>query len=100
METHIQFVKMPVSENLQDFIQKKLDKLYKKHDWLIKAQIYIKYENTPTPKGKICEIVLNQPGPQIFASSNEDNYQLAVKNTISDLEKQLNKRKQIMMSHL
>ncbi|MCF2873162.1 MULTISPECIES: ribosome hibernation-promoting factor, HPF/YfiA family [unclassified Tenacibaculum] len=100
MEIHIQFVKMPVSENLQEFIQKKLDKLYKKYDWLIKAQVYIKYENDPTSKGKICEMVLSQSGPQIFASSNEDNYQLAVKNTVSDLERQLSKRKQIMKSHL
>lgn len=100
MEVHIQFVKMPVSENLQEFIQKKLDKLYKKYDWLIKAQVYIKHENDPTSKGKICEMVLSQSGPQIFASSNEDNYQLAVKNTVSDLERQLSKRKQVMKSHL
>lgn len=99
MEVHIQFIKMPISESLQDFIQQKLNKLHKKYDSLIKAQVYIKYENDPTPKGKICEIVLSQSGPQIFASSNEDNYQLAVKNTISDLEKQLSKRKQIMLSH-
>ncbi|WP_272149805.1 ribosome hibernation-promoting factor, HPF/YfiA family [Tenacibaculum aiptasiae] len=100
MEVHIQFVKMTVSENLQEFIQKKLDKLHKKYDWLIKAQVYIKHENDPTSKGKICEMVLSQSGPQIFASSNEDNYQLAVKNTVSDLERQLSKRKQIMKSHL
>ncbi|WP_299122359.1 ribosome-associated translation inhibitor RaiA [uncultured Tenacibaculum sp.] len=100
MEVHIQFVKMPVSENLQEFIQKKLDKLYKKYDWLIKVQVYIKHENDPTSKGKICEMVLSQSGPQIFSSSNEDNYQLAVKNTVSDLERQLSKRKQIMKSHL
>ena len=99
MEIHIQFVKMPVSENLQDFIESKLDKLAKKYDWLIKAQVYIKHENDPTSKGKICEIVLSQPGPQLFASSNDDDYQLAVKHTISELEKQLKKRKQIMMSH-
>ncbi|CAL2103346.1 Ribosome-associated translation inhibitor RaiA [Tenacibaculum sp. 190130A14a] len=100
MEVHIEFVKMPVSENLQDYIEKKLHKLYKKYDWLIKAQVFIKYENTPTAKGKICEIILSQSGPQIFASSNEENYQVAVKHTVNDLEKQLSKRKQIMMSHL
>lgn len=100
MEVHIQFVKMPVSNNLQDFIQKKLDKLFQKYDWLIKAQVYVKHENDPTPKGKICEIILSQSGPQIFASSNEDDYQLAVKNTINDIEKQLKKRKQVMKSHM
>jgi len=31
-------------------------------------------------------------GPRIFASSNEKSYEEAVKNTISDLDKQLNKR--------
>jgi putative sigma-54 modulation protein len=36
---------------------------------------------------------LSLSGPRIFASSNEKNYELALKNTIGDLEDQLEKRK-------
>ena len=38
---------------------------------------------------------LSLPGPKIFASSTEKNFELAVKQTISDLEKQLKKRKEV-----
>jgi putative sigma-54 modulation protein len=42
---------------------------------------------------------LSLPGPRIFATSNERNYELAVKETISDLEKQLKKRKETFKTH-
>jgi putative sigma-54 modulation protein len=38
-------------------------------------------------------VELSLAGPRIFASSNEKNYELALKNTIEDLEDQLKKRK-------
>jgi len=43
---------------------------------------------------------LSMTGPRIFASSNEENYELAVKNTIKDLEKQLEKRKKTLKPYL
>ena len=50
--------------------------------------------------GKICEMELSLAGPRIFASSNEKNYELAVKHTISDLDKQLKKRKAVLKPYL
>ena len=43
---------------------------------------------------------LSLAGPRIFASSNEKNYELAVKQTISDLEKQLKKRKGVLKPYM
>jgi len=42
---------------------------------------------------------LSLPGPKIFATSNEANYEDAVKHTIKDLEKQLKKRKEVFKTH-
>jgi putative sigma-54 modulation protein len=39
------------------------------------------------------------PGPKIFASSNETNFELAAKNSIKDLAKQLEKRKASFSKH-
>ena len=44
---------------------------------------------------KICEMELSLPGPKIFASSKEKNFEMAVKETISDIQKQLKKRKEL-----
>ncbi|MFD0863799.1 ribosome hibernation-promoting factor, HPF/YfiA family [Sungkyunkwania multivorans] len=100
MNIQIQFVQIPRSETFETFIQKKLSLLAEKYDWLIKAQVNIKQENDPSPKGKICEIELSAPGPRIFSSSNEESFELAVTETIQDLERQLKKRKSKMKPHL
>ncbi|OSY89277.1 30S ribosomal protein S30 [Tenacibaculum holothuriorum] len=100
MNIQIQFVNMPTSESLQQNIEQKLSKLFDRFSWVVGANVYIKKENDPTGKGNICEIELRQSGPVIFASSNEENYHLSVKNTFSDLKKILEKRKQIMKPHL
>lgn len=100
MELNIQFVNVATSNSLEQFITDKLNNLLEKYDNVIKAFVYIKKENTHNEGGKICEIELSQPGPRIFASSDSTNYELAVKNTIKDLEKQLRKKKELMKPYI
>ncbi|APS39594.1 MULTISPECIES: ribosome hibernation-promoting factor, HPF/YfiA family [Salegentibacter] len=99
MEAIYQFVKLDKSESLQEFAQKKLDKLENKYDWIVKAQVYFKKEEVQDPKGYICNIKLSAPGPQIFAESNENSFEAATSETIRDLERQLSKRKGQMKTH-
>ena len=44
----------------------------------------------------ICEIRLSMPGPRVFASTNAETFEAALAETISDLENQLEKRKEKM----
>lgn len=96
MEVNVQFVKMPTSEYMESFVLKELEKIEKKYEWLIKAEVFYKLENDPTGKGKICEIQVSLPGPRIFASSNEESFEAATDETIKDLDRQLKKRKSEM----
>lgn len=100
MKTDIQFVSMPTSESMEAYTLKKLDSLYRKYDDIIHTTVFFKKENNPKDIGRICEMELSLSGPRIFASSNEKNYELAVKNTISDLEKQLKKRKGVLKPYM
>lgn len=100
MEVNIQFIKMQTSEALESFTIKKLNKLAKRYDWIIKANVSYKLENDPRNKGRICEIELSVPGPRVFASSVAENFEVATDETIQDLEKQLEKRKATMRPHL
>ncbi|MBJ2175396.1 ribosome-associated translation inhibitor RaiA [Aureibaculum sp. A20] len=99
MEIIIQFVKMPTSETMETFVTERLEKLEKKYDWIIKADVSYKLENDPTGKGKICDIRLSLPGPLIFATSDENSWEAATDATIKDIEKQLQKRKASMKTH-
>jgi putative sigma-54 modulation protein len=99
MKIDIQFVRMPVSEALEAYTRKKLENLNKKYEWLISASVFFKIENDKTDYGKICEIELSLNGPRIFAAANETQFEMSVKHAISNLEKQLVKRKQMMNAH-
>ncbi len=99
MTINIQYVKMLTSDSMTEIVTKKLNKLGNKYDWIINANVFFKLENDAAGVGNICEIELSIPGPKIFASSKEKNFELAAKNTISDLEKQLSKRKASLIQH-
>jgi ribosomal subunit interface protein len=100
MNVNIQFVNMQTSESMDSYTQNKLKNLARKYNDIITANVFFKAENSPKELGKICEIELSLSGPRIFASSNEKNFELAVKHTISDLDKQLKKRKGVLKPYL
>mgnify|MGYP001596206897 FL=1 len=99
MTINVQYVKMLTSETMTDYVTKKLNKLGDKFDFVINANVYFKSENDPKGDGHICEIDLSIPGPKVFASSKEKNFELAAKNSIKDLTKQLEKRKATFKNH-
>ncbi|MEO1012671.1 MAG: ribosome-associated translation inhibitor RaiA [Bacteroidota bacterium] len=95
----IQFIQMPTSEAMQELINKKLNSLARKYDWIIRARVQFKQENDLKGKGKICEMELSAPGPRIFAKASEDDFEKAAALTIRELEKQLQKRKAVFQKH-
>jgi putative sigma-54 modulation protein len=100
MEIKIQFVQVPKSDAVEEFAIKRLLKMAKKYEWLIKADVFYKLEPDTKGKGKICEIRLSLPGPRIFAASDEESFEASTDETIRDLEKQLRKRKNEMKPYL
>jgi len=90
---------MDSSESLSKYTTEKLEKLSKKYDWLITCDVFFKQDNMQKEPGKICNMELSLPGPRIFATSTESNFELAVKETINDLDIQLKKRKETLSTH-
>ena len=95
MNVNFQYVNVDVSETLNSFTEEKLKKLFDRYDFLIGATVRFRQDDKNHTKGKICDIELSLPGPRIFAASDEKNYEVAVKETISDLVRQLKKRKEV-----
>lgn len=94
MTINIQYIKMPTSDSMNKFVEKKLQKIAEKYDWIIKAEVTFKMENNVYGKGNICEIELDLPGPNLFASSTESSFDAAAKEAFMDVERQLKKRKE------
>jgi ribosome-associated translation inhibitor RaiA len=94
MTISFQYVKFEESTALSAATRDQLDRLSTKFPWLIRAQVYFKIDNTSEQENSICEIELSAPGPRLFASSKEVHFETAMKETISDLDRQLSKRDQ------
>ncbi len=90
---NIQFIQMGTSQSLELYILNKLEKVFKFYQNLIDVNVYIKHENSSENKGMICEIEMRKPGLHLFASSNENDYQLAVTKTVDQIKRQLEKHK-------
>ncbi|MEC3907453.1 ribosome-associated translation inhibitor RaiA [Tamlana sp. 2201CG12-4] len=99
MTVNIQYVGVDVSETLSAFTRDKLEKIFNRYEFLISAAVHFKMDEKDYNEGKICNIELSLPGPRIFATSNERNFEVSVRETISDLERQLKKRKQVYKTH-
>ena len=99
MTVNFQYVNTDVSPSLSALTEEKLQKLAEKFEFLISAQVYIKHDNKDHEAGKFCNIELSLPGPRIYATSNEKTYEMAVAETISDLKRQLNKRKEVYRTY-
>lgn len=99
MKIDIQYVHMATSEWLSENITNRLEKLHHKFDWIIKAQVFLKLDNSNSGKNQICEIELSAPGPRLFATATEDDFEKAVATTIKELEHQLKRRKDTLANH-
>ena len=99
MTINFQYIQMPTSEAMNELMTTKLNKLGRKFDFIIRADVFFKMENDPSGKGKICEIRLSVPGPRLFAKSDEDDFEKAAASTIKELETQLQKRKNVFKKH-
>ncbi len=101
MDTNFNYVHVKASERLENSTKEKLSKLKERYDFLVSAEVYYKTEKSSSnQKGRIVEIELSVPGPRIFASSNEENFDMALSKTINDLKRQLQKKKEKMSTHL
>ena len=95
MNVTIRYVGVDISETLNAFTEEKLSKLSDRYEFLVGATVRFKQDENNHEKGKICDIELSLPGPRIFATSNENKFEVAVRETISDLVRQLKKRKEV-----
>lgn len=96
MKTQFSFIDLDKSDALQNFTQEKLDKLERKYDFIVQAEIRFKKDEDQDPNSYICNILLSAPGPRLFSESNESSFEAAAVKTIKDLDKQLSRRKDQM----
>ncbi|MEP0212372.1 MAG: ribosome-associated translation inhibitor RaiA [Cellulophaga sp.] len=96
MQIIYEYHDVTASSRLEAIAKEKLDNLHKKFNFVHRADVFFKVQNRSDDQEQICDIRLSMPGPRIFASTNADNFEAAIAETVRDLEHQLNKTKDKM----
>ena len=97
MKTIFEYHDVAPSDSLEAFTKEKLEPIFNRFDFVIRADVFFKTENTTSDlTGKICAIRLSAPGPRLFAEASHDEFQASVTETINELSRQLKKRKEKM----
>lgn len=100
MNINFEYDDVKASNRLEIMAAEKLEKLLDKFDFVVRADVFFKTENTSSPEtGMICNIRLSAPGPRLFAESSTASFEASIAGTIGDLDRQLQRRKAKMKSH-
>lgn len=97
MDINFEYDEVKASARLEELAAKRLDKLADKYDFIIRADVLFKKENTSEPeKGMICTMRLSVPGPRLFAEASHGNFEASIAEAADDLERQLRRKKEKM----
>lgn len=93
MEVRIQAVNVAAPAGLEEFANKKLERLERFDDQILYAEVVLKATSNPE-KEKSVSIRLARPGNDYFAEKLGKNYEEAIDLTIDALKKQIEKSKE------
>lgn len=100
MNTNFEYHDVTASETLEAFTEDKLKPVFKRYEFVTRADVFFKTENTSSDKtGMKCGIRLSAPGPRLFAESSHDTFKESVTETVTELLRQLEKRQAKMKSY-
>ncbi len=99
MDINFEYDAVKASQRLEVMAATRINKLVDKYDFIVRADVFFKSENTSDPDtGKICNMRLSIPGPRLFAEASSGSYEASIAEASDDLERQLRKRKEKMKS--
>ena len=94
MEVKIQAIKFDATVKLQDFIQKRLQKLDRFYDGIATIDVTLKVVKPETSNNKEAEVKLIAPHLELFASKISDSFEQSIDECADALQRQLIKAKE------
>lgn len=95
MEINIQAIHFEASEQLIQFINKKVSKLSKHEDKIGKVEVSLKVVKPETALNKEASLKLALPGKELYAQEVCDTFEEAIDKTMDSLGRQLTKYKEM-----
>jgi len=93
MKVSINSVHFKADNKLEQFIEKKVNKLSGFYEGVIGSEITLKVDKSESSDNKIAEIRVQIPGYDLFAKKQSNTFEEATDQVVSALRKQLEKHK-------
>lgn len=94
MKVSVQSVNFNISNDLVNYIEKKVNNLEKFHDHIIGAEVFLKVQSTSDKENKIVDIKMNLPGIDVVAKKQSKTFEEGVSLAVDSVKRQLVKRKE------
>lgn len=100
MTVNYEYDSVTASAELETYVKQKLNKLFNKYEFIVRADVFFKTENSSDRNSKMkTSIRLSAPGPRLFAENTTNSFHKSASEVITALDRQLDKRKSVMQTH-
>lgn len=94
MEIRIKSIHFDATENLQEFINKKVEKLQKSYEDIQKVEVQLKVEKPAAALNKTTSLTVTAPGNTLFVEKTCDTFEEGVDLCLDAMKVQLTKFKE------
>jgi putative sigma-54 modulation protein len=96
MKVNITSVHFKADKKLEDFIEKKVNKLSNTYDGVLGTEVTLKVENAESRENKIAEIKVSIKGQHLFAKKQSKSFEEATDTAVEALRRQLTRHKEMI----
>ena len=94
MKVKVNSIHFAADQKLEDFIQKKVDKLVAYNDSIIEGEVFLRLDKSDSDDNKVTEMKLRVPGKELFAKKQSKSFEQATDEVVEALRRQLKKYKE------
>lgn len=94
MKITVQAIGMTPHSSLEEFLDKKINKLEQFYDKIQSCEVFLKVENATGKENKTAEIVLNIPGDDIVVKKTTASFEASIDMCVDVAKKLLIKKKE------
>lgn len=99
MKININYVDIEQDQRLNEFIQKKVDKLETFYDRIVEGEVYLKKDKNSAENNHISEVKIYVPGDSLFSKEHAKSFEAGIDACTEAIRKQLVKLKEKQATH-
>ncbi len=99
MKIRIESPQFSADRKLEEYLERKLEKLGQYYDRILDVDVILKLENAGQVRDKVVEVKLHVPGDMIFIKEIDKSFEAATDGAVDSLKRKLIKFKQLQRSH-